>query len=40
MDWAGVDNTFFCIDPRAEIGVIVLMPMLPFHDEAALGVLR
>jgi len=40
MSWAGINNTFFWIDPQAEIGVIVLMQMLPFYDEAALGVLR
>jgi CubicO group peptidase (beta-lactamase class C family) len=40
MSWAGINNTFFWIDPQAQIGVIVLMQMLPFYDEAALGVLR
>ncbi len=40
MSWAGINNTFFWIDPKEEIGVIVLMQMLPFYDEAALGVLR
>lgn len=39
MSWAGINHTFFSIDPK-EIGVIVLMQMLPFYDEAALGVLR
>jgi CubicO group peptidase (beta-lactamase class C family) len=40
MSWAGINNTFFWIDPEEGIGVIVLMQMLPFYDEAALGVLR
>ena len=40
MSWAGINNTFFWIDPKEEIGVIVLMQMLPFYDQAALGVLR
>ncbi len=40
MSWAGINNTFFWIDPQEEIGVIVLMQMLPFYDEAALGVLQ
>jgi methyl acetate hydrolase len=40
MSWAGINNTFFWIDPQAEIAVIVLMQVLPFYDEAALGVLR
>ena len=40
MSWAGVNNTFFWIDPKEDIGVIVLMQLLPFYDEAALDVLR
>jgi methyl acetate hydrolase len=40
MSWAGINNTFFWIDPKEEIGVIVLMQVLPFYDEAALGVLH
>ncbi len=40
ISWAGINNTFFWIDPQEEIGVIVLMQQLPFYDEAALGVLR
>ncbi len=40
MSWAGISNTHFWIDPEEEIGVIVMMQMLPFYDEAALRVLR
>jgi CubicO group peptidase (beta-lactamase class C family) len=40
LSWAGINNTFFWIDPREEIAVIVLMQLLPFYDEAALGVLQ
>ncbi len=40
MSWAGINHTYFWIDPQAEIGVIVLMQVLPFYDEAALGVLQ
>lgn len=40
MTWAGIDNTFFWIDPQARLGVIVLLQFLPFYDEAALSVLR
>ena len=40
MGWAGINNTFFWIDPQEEIGVIVLMQLLPFYDDAAIGVLR
>ncbi len=40
MSWAGINNTFFWIDPQERIGVIVLMQLLPFYDDAAIGVLR
>jgi CubicO group peptidase (beta-lactamase class C family) len=40
MNWAGINNTFFWIDPQSEIGVIVLMQVLPFYDDAALQILQ
>jgi CubicO group peptidase (beta-lactamase class C family) len=40
MSWAGIFNTFFWIDPEAQVGVVVLMQTLPFYDEEALGVLQ
>jgi CubicO group peptidase (beta-lactamase class C family) len=40
LNWAGINNTFFWIDPQQQIGVIVLMQMLPFYDDAAIGVLQ
>jgi methyl acetate hydrolase len=40
MSWAGINNTFFWIDPKEKIGVIVLMQMLPFYDETAIGILQ
>ncbi len=40
MSWAGINNTFFWIDPQEQIGVVILMQMLPFYDEAALGIVR
>jgi CubicO group peptidase (beta-lactamase class C family) len=36
--WAGIFNTHFFIDPSKEIGVIVMMQVLPFYDEAAMKV--
>ena len=36
--WAGIFNTHFFIDPRREIGVIVMMQTLPFYDEASMQV--
>jgi len=40
MSWAGINNTFFWIDPESRVGVVVLMQFLPFYDDAALSLLR
>nr|RPI42405.1 MAG: class A beta-lactamase-related serine hydrolase [Betaproteobacteria bacterium] len=40
LSWGGINNTHFWIDPSRGIGVIVLMQVLPFYDEACIGVLR
>ncbi len=40
MSWAGIHNTFFRIDPKEELGIIILMQTLPFYNEAALRVLQ
>jgi methyl acetate hydrolase len=40
MNWAGINNTFYWIDPQPQIGVIVMMQMLPFYDDAAIGILQ
>ncbi len=37
--WAGINNTHFWVDPARQIGVIVLMQVLPFYDERAIAVL-
>jgi methyl acetate hydrolase len=39
LSWAGINNTFYWIDPQNQIGVVLLMQVLPFYDEAALRVL-
>jgi CubicO group peptidase (beta-lactamase class C family) len=36
--WAGVFNTHFFLDPKKEIGVIVMMQTLPFYDAASMKV--
>ena len=36
--WAGIFNTHFFIDPKTEVGVIVMMQTLPFYDEASMKV--
>ena len=40
MNWAGINNTFYWIDPEKQIGVIVLMQLLPFYDDAAIKILQ
>lgn len=40
MSWAGINNTFFWIDPKERIGAVVLMQFQPFYDEAAIRLLR
>lgn len=36
--WAGIFNTHFFIDTSKELGVVVMMQVLPFYDQAALNV--
>jgi CubicO group peptidase (beta-lactamase class C family) len=40
MSWAGINNTFFWVDPQQQIGVVVLMQVLPFYDDAAIEILQ
>jgi CubicO group peptidase (beta-lactamase class C family) len=38
LAWAGIQNTFFWIDPKTRIGGVYLTQILPFVDEKALAV--
>jgi CubicO group peptidase (beta-lactamase class C family) len=40
MSWAGIFNTEFWIDPKREIGGILLMQTLPFYDDDAIRILQ
>ncbi len=40
LSWGGIYNTHFWIDPKKQVAGIVMMQVLPFYDEASLGVLR
>ena len=40
LAWGGINNTHFWIDPKRQIAGIVLMQVLPFYDDASVGVLR
>jgi methyl acetate hydrolase len=37
LAWAGIQNTFFWIDPSTELGGVYLTQILPFVDEKALA---
>jgi len=39
LAWAGIDNTFFWIDPHRELCATVMMQFLPFCDSEAVGLL-
>ena len=40
LAWAGIDNTYFWIDPEKKIDAVILMQLLPFCDAEAMAVLR
>jgi len=40
MSWAGIYNTEFWIDRKRQIGVVMMMQMLPFYDDGAIRTLR
>jgi CubicO group peptidase (beta-lactamase class C family) len=40
MSWAGLFNTEFWIDPRRDIGGVLLMQYLPFYDADAIETLQ
>jgi methyl acetate hydrolase len=37
LAWAGLANTFFWIDPKKDVGGVILMQLLPFVDPAAMN---
>jgi CubicO group peptidase (beta-lactamase class C family) len=40
LAWAGMDNTFYWIDPHRKTCATIMMQLLPFCDAQAIGVLR
>jgi methyl acetate hydrolase len=40
LSWAGIQNTFFWIDPAEGIGAVLLMQYLPFFDPLAIETLE
>jgi methyl acetate hydrolase len=39
LAWAGIDNTFYWIDPQRSLCAVVMMQFLPFVDSEAVGLL-
>ncbi len=39
LAWAGIENTFFWIDPKRQVCAVLLMQFLPFCDPQAVGLL-
>jgi methyl acetate hydrolase len=40
LAWAGIDNTFFWIDPHRRTCAVIMMQFLPFCDKHAIAVLQ
>ncbi len=40
LAWAGVENTFYWIDPRRNICAVIMMQFFPFVDPQAVGMLH
>jgi CubicO group peptidase (beta-lactamase class C family) len=40
LSWGGLANTYFWIDPTANIGGLMMMQVIPFADPAILGAYR
>ncbi len=39
LAWAGIDNTFYWIDPHRGVSAVIMMQFLPFVDKEAVGML-
>ena len=39
LAWAGVENTFYWIDPKRSLCAVVMMQFFPFVDSQAVGLL-
>ena len=39
LAWAGIDNTFYWIDPKRSVCAVLMMQFLPFVDQDAVGLL-
>jgi len=39
LAWAGVDNTYYWIDPKRGLCAVIMMQFLPFADKEAVSLL-
>jgi methyl acetate hydrolase len=39
LAWAGIENTFYWIDPRRDVCAVIMMQYFPFVDKEAVGLL-
>ena len=39
LAWAGIDNTFYWIDPKRQLSAVIMMQFLPFVDKEAVAML-
>ena len=39
LAWAGIDNTFYWIDPHRRLTAVIMMQFLPFVDKTAVAML-
>jgi methyl acetate hydrolase len=39
LGWAGIENTFYWIDPRRNVCAVIMMQFFPFVDKEAVGML-
>lgn len=39
LAWAGINNTFYWIDPKRGVSAVIMMQFLPFVDKEAVGLL-
>ena len=38
--WGGIDNTHFWVDPKNQIGVVILLQVLPFYNGTSMDVVK
>jgi CubicO group peptidase (beta-lactamase class C family) len=38
--WAGINNTYFWVDPKNGIGVVMMTQVLPFYNATSMDMIR